>query len=89
MPDLETALLVCAVLLWLGMHYGLIVWAMRDLVRRDGVRGQNKVLWAFLILIVPIIGPIAYSMAAPVTPLVRPKRAAADRRLVTRDDLAR
>ncbi len=86
MPELETALLVCAVLLWLGMQYGLIVWAMRDLKRRDGVRGKNKVLWAFLILIVPVIGPIAYSIAAPVTPLVRPTRAAANRPLVTHDD---
>jgi hypothetical protein len=88
-PDLETALLVSAVLLWLGMHYGLIVWAMRDLARRDCVRGKNKVLWAFLILIVPVIGPIAYSIAAPVTPLARPSRAAANRQLVTPDDLAR
>ena len=87
MPELETALLVCAVLLWLGMQYGLIVWAMRDLKHRDGVRGKNKVLWAFLILIVPVIGPIAYSIAAPVTPLARPTRVAATRRLVTRDDL--
>ena len=89
MPDLETALLVTAVLLWLGVHYGLIVWAMRDLMRRDSVRGKNKVLWAFLILIVPVVGPIVYSIAAPVTPLVRPPRATANRKLVTRDDLAR
>jgi hypothetical protein len=87
-PDLETALLVCAVLLWLGMHYGLIVWAMRDLMRRPEVRGKNKVLWAFLILIVPVIGPIVYSIAAPVTPLVRPNRVAAHRRLATHDDTA-
>ncbi len=89
MPDLQTALLICAVLLWAGVQYGLMVWAMRDLLRRARVRGENKVLWALLILIVPVLGALIYSVAAPATPLVSPPRMVVPpRRLVTHDDTA-
>lgn len=88
-PDLQTALLICAVLIWAGVQYGLMVWAMRDLLRRERVRGDNKVLWALLILIVPVLGALIYSVAAPATPLVRPPRMVVPpRRLYTHDDTA-
>lgn len=89
MPDLRTSLLVVAVLLWTVVQYGLVVWAMRDLMRRRRVRGGNKVLWALLILTVPLFGALAYAAAAPVEPLARPPRLVVPpRRLIAHDDSA-
>lgn len=88
-PDLKTLLLICAVLLWAGVQYGLMVWALRDLRQRSRVRGDNKVLWGLLILIVPILGALLYSIAAPVAPIARPPRLIVpQRRLATHDDSA-
>jgi hypothetical protein len=88
-PDLRTSLLVCAVLLWAGVQYGLMAWALRDLLRRTRVRGDNKVLWALVILVVPVLGALAYIVAAPMTPLARPPRLAVpQRRLAVHDDTA-
>jgi hypothetical protein len=47
-PDLKTLLLICAVLLWACVQYGLMAWALRDLVRRPRVRGDNKILWGMI-----------------------------------------
>jgi hypothetical protein len=73
-PDLKTLLLICAVLLWAGVQYGLMAWAVRDLVRRPRVRGDNKILWAMLILTVPVIGALFYAAVAPMTPVARTSR---------------
>lgn len=82
-------MLICAVLLWAGVQYGLMVWALRDLIRRRKVRGDNKVLWAMLILIVPIIGALTYAVAAPDTPFARtPRLVPSMRRLAAHDDAA-
>lgn len=87
MPDLQTFLLICAVLLWTGAQYGLMIWALRDLVRRPLVRGGNKIVWGMLILTIPIFGPLAYAMAAPLTTAPRPPRFVVPRRpLITHDD---
>ena len=89
MPELETILLICAVLLWAGMQYGLMAWAVRDLVRRPRVRGDNKVLWGMLILTVPVVGPLVYAVAAPLTSLARPPRLIVPpRRVAAHDDTA-
>ena len=88
-PDLGTVLLVCAVLLWAGVQYGLMVWAVRDLLRRPTVRGDNKLLWGMLILTIPIIGALVYAVAAPDSPISRsPRLIAPPRRLVAHDDTA-
>jgi hypothetical protein len=88
-PELEKVLLVSAVLLWGAVQYGLMLWAVRDLVRRPRVRGDNKVLWCMLILTVPIVGALAYAVAAPLGPLIRPRRLfVSPRRLATHDDRA-
>jgi hypothetical protein len=88
-PELEKILLVTAVLLWGGVQYGLMVWAVRDLARRSRVRGDNKVLWCILILTLPIVGALAYALAAPLGPISRPQRLIVPtRRLVTHDDTA-
>jgi hypothetical protein len=86
-PDLKTFMLICAVLLWAGVQYGLMAWAVRDLLHRTRVRGDNKVLWVMLILILPILGALIYAIAAPVTPLAHPSRAVVPRRhLAAHDD---
>jgi hypothetical protein len=88
-PDLKTVLLICAVLLWAGVQYGLMVWAVRDLMRRSRVRGNNKILWGMVILTVPIFGALIYAVAAPAGPLVRPPRLIVpQRRLAAHDDTA-
>jgi hypothetical protein len=88
-PDLKTFLLVCAVLLWAGVQYGLIVWAIRDLLGRSRVRGDNKLLWGMVILTVPILGALLYAVIAPMTPFARvPRLIVPPRRLATHDDTA-
>lgn len=69
----QTWLLVTVVILWIAAQYGLAIWALRDLWHRPRVRGDNKVLWALLILIVPILGPLLYSSLGPASFLPRPK----------------
>lgn len=69
----QTWLLATVVVLWLAAQYGLAIWALRDLWLRPRVRGDNKVLWALFILIVPILGPILYSSLGPASFLPRPK----------------
>ena len=50
------ALLIPIVLLELG----LLVWALLDVIRRERVRGGNKVVWILVIVLINIIGPIVY-----------------------------
>ena len=69
--NLATVLLVVALLLWIGIHYGLIAWALRDLLLRPRVRGGNKIAWALLILIVPVVGPLVYAVYGPASFLPR------------------
>ena len=45
------------------VEIALIVIALLDLVKREHVRGGNKVVWALLILFVQIIGPVVYLIA--------------------------
>lgn len=70
--DLRTVLLVLVVLAWIGVQYGLIVWALRDLGQRPRVRGNNKVGWALLILAVPLAGPLIYAVWGPTSFVRRP-----------------
>jgi len=43
-----------------AIQVGLMVWALVDLARRDVVKGGRKLPWAIVIVVVSIIGPIAY-----------------------------
>ena len=74
MESERTWFLIGLVLLWIIAQYGLAIWALRDLRRRPRVRGDNKLLWALLILIVPIFGPLIYSSLGPTSFLPRPPR---------------
>jgi Phospholipase_D-nuclease N-terminal len=42
------------------IEVGLWIWALVDLVRRDRVRGGSKLLWAVVILLLEVVGPIVY-----------------------------
>ena len=42
------------------IELGLMVIALVDLVKRDKVRGDSKVVWALIIIFVNTIGPIVY-----------------------------
>lgn len=77
--DVRTVLLAAALLLWIGIQYGLIVWAVRDLSLRPRVRGGNKATWALLILIVPVIGPLIYAVYGPASFMPRPPSSMANR----------
>lgn len=45
------------------LELGLMVFALVDCVRRQRVRGDNKVVWILIIVLVNFIGPIVYLAA--------------------------
>jgi hypothetical protein len=42
------------------LELGLLVWALLDIIRRERVKGGNKVVWILVIVLINIIGPIVY-----------------------------
>lgn len=38
----------------------LLIIALVDLVKREHVRGENKIVWALIIIFIQTIGPIVY-----------------------------
>lgn len=42
------------------IEFGLLIFALVDLVKRPKVKGDNKLLWGILIVLVGIIGPLVY-----------------------------
>lgn len=56
------------------VQYGLIAYALRDLVRRSAVRGGSRFSWALVILCVPFAGPLIYGVMGPAGFLPRPNR---------------
>lgn len=63
--------LVVAVLVLAAAQYGLTIYAVRDLLRRPSVRGNNKVAWGLLILTLPFFGPLLYTYMGPTSFLPR------------------
>lgn len=63
----QTALLMLLVALWAVTQYGLAAHAIMDLRRRPTVRGDNKVVWALVILGIPIVGALAYAVYGPTS----------------------
>ena len=57
--DQLTALLPFLIPLFI-IEVGLIVAALLDLTKRQHVRGENKVVWVLVILLLGVIGPIVY-----------------------------
>jgi hypothetical protein len=42
------------------LEFGLLVWALLDVIRREHVKGGNKLVWILVIVLINIIGPIVY-----------------------------
>jgi hypothetical protein len=42
------------------IQLGLMIFALVDLIKREKVKGGNKVVWALVIILVGTIGPIIY-----------------------------
>jgi hypothetical protein len=42
------------------LEFGLLVWALLDVIRREHVKGGNKLVWVLVIVLINIIGPIVY-----------------------------
>jgi hypothetical protein len=57
---MDTAELLAIVIPLALIELGLLAWAIVDLVKRDVVRGGNKIVWAIIIVIFNIVGPIVY-----------------------------
>jgi hypothetical protein len=56
------------------VQYGLVVYALRDLMRRPTVRGDNKVTWALVILTLPFVGALIYTVYGPTSFIPRRNR---------------
>ncbi len=41
------------------IEFGLLVWALLDVIRRKNVKGP-KIVWIIVVVVFEIIGPIAY-----------------------------
>lgn len=58
MTDGQILLLILPILV---IQIGLIVFALRDLLRPDRrVRGDSKLMWGILIVVIGLLGPILY-----------------------------
>lgn len=42
------------------IELGLLVWALLDIIRRERVKGGNKVVWILVVVLFNIVGPIVY-----------------------------
>ena len=58
MSDTQIVLLVLPILV---IEIGLILFALRDLLRPERrVRGDSKLMWGILIVFIGLLGPILY-----------------------------
>ncbi len=57
---LSTGELILYLLPVIIIQFSLMIFALIDLARREKVRTGNKVLWALIILLLNLIGPIIY-----------------------------
>ncbi|OGO56575.1 MAG: hypothetical protein A2Z32_00910 [Chloroflexi bacterium RBG_16_69_14] len=58
MTDTQIVLLVLPIVV---IELGLIVFALRDLLRPERrVRGDSKLMWGLLIVFISLLGPILY-----------------------------
>jgi hypothetical protein len=58
--DIDTTVLAIVIPVIL-VQLGLLVWGLYDLTRPGrAVRGDNKIIWALVIIFINIIGPVTY-----------------------------
>ncbi len=69
--------LATLIVVWGVAQYGLAYYTLRDLARRPRVRGDNKVVWALVILMLPLGGALLYASMGPTSFLPRTGRPAA------------
>jgi hypothetical protein len=62
--SITSFLLMCVILVAAAIQYGLAVFAIRDLMRRERLRGANKITWSLIVLCIPFLGPLMYVMLA-------------------------
>ncbi len=80
--------LAFAILLLAAAQYGLTAYALRDLVRRPSVRGNNKVAWGLVIITLPFLGPLLYTYMGPTSFLPRRRSSSRPIRRRARDSSA-
>jgi hypothetical protein len=74
--SMASFLLMCIILIAAVIQYGLAVYAIRDLMRREQLRGANKVTWSLIVLCIPFLGPLMYvTLATDGLPNPRPSPA--------------
>jgi hypothetical protein len=54
------------------VYYALTAVALRDLVRRNAVRGENKTAWGLVIVCLPIAGALLYGYMGAAGFIPRP-----------------
>jgi hypothetical protein len=72
----ERWLLFILIAIAAAAQYGLAIHAVRDLLRRPSVRGDNKVAWGLIVLALPFAGPLLYSYMGPTSFIPRARTAA-------------
>ena len=61
MNDLDSVLSILPFLIPVFLiELALMVIALVDVVRRERVRGGNKIIWIIVIVLISLIGPIVY-----------------------------
>jgi hypothetical protein len=60
LDNLELAKLLPLLIPVIILEFGLLIWALLDVIKRQYVTGGNKVVWILVIVLVNIIGPIVY-----------------------------
>ncbi len=61
MDELDTIRQILPFLIPLALlQFGLLVWGLIDVVKREHVTGGNKVVWILIIVLVGILGPLIY-----------------------------
>ncbi|MGI8478049.1 MAG: PLD nuclease N-terminal domain-containing protein [Thermomicrobiales bacterium] len=70
----ERWVLALGITLFAAAQYGLVWYALGDLRRRPRVRGDKKMSWLLVILVLPLAGPLIYGMFGPIGFMPRPNR---------------
>jgi len=76
---LQNLVLATAVVAFGAAQYMLAFQAISDLIRRPRVRGGNKMVWAILILCLPVLGALCYSWMGPTSFIGRSRSATVPR----------
>lgn len=58
--DIDLGRLMLLLIPLAALELALLVFALRDLIRREKVAGGNKWLWGAIILLFNFIGPVLY-----------------------------